>query len=141
MRLWRQRVIALAGVTAISVAVWLYAAAQTVQTRVIAFEVEFDSGDPLRLTLSAPGPLHVSAEITGSRQAVIRASESLSGRTIRLLSGADGIPAQSGEHDVLLKDVLSISPLVAPLGVDIATVTPAVVRITIAPKDATTLPR
>ena len=48
-----------------------------------------------------------------------------------MLTGADGVPAQIGEHDVLIKDVLSVSPSIAPLGVDIATVSPAVLRLVI----------
>jgi hypothetical protein len=67
---------------------------------------------------------------------VIRASESLSGRTIRLVTGADGVPAQPGAHDLPLKDILSASPSIAPLGVDITTVTPPVTRIEIRPANA-----
>ena len=128
---WRQRALDLAGVTAITIVVWLWAAGQTVQTRVIAFDLLIESGDPARSRVTALGLMHISAEITGSRQAVIRASESLSGRTIRMLTGADGVPAQIGEHEIVIKDVLSVSPSIAPLGIDLTTVSPAVVRMRI----------
>jgi hypothetical protein len=113
------------------VIVWLWAAGQTAQTRVITFDTVIDSGDPSRLLVAPSEPLHLSVEVKGSRQAVLGATQSLSGRTIRLLTGADGVPSTTGMHDVVLKDVLSISPSVAPLGVDITSVTPSVVRITI----------
>ncbi len=128
---WRQRALDIAGVTAITVVVWLWAAGQTVQTRTIAFDVVIESSDPTRNQVLTPNSLHVSVEITGSRQAVIRASERLSSRTIRLLTGTDGVPAQVGEHDLILKDVLSVSPTVAPLGIDIDTVSPAIMRFVI----------
>jgi hypothetical protein len=76
-------------------------------------------------------PLHLTVELRGSRQAVLSATQSLSGRTIRLLTGADGVPSTPGTHDLVLRDVLSVSPAVAPLGVDLVSVTPAVVEITI----------
>lgn len=136
MRLSRERLLDFLGITAITVVVWFYAAGQTLQTRVVAFDVVIDSGDPSRASVVSPGSLHLEAEIRGSRQAVIRASETLSGRTIRLVTGADGVPAQPGAHDLLLKDILSVSPSVASLGVDITTVTPSVTRIEIRPADA-----
>ena len=93
---WRQRIVDIATVTAVTVAVWLWASSQTLQTRVIAFDLVVESGDPTRVVVEASETVHLTAEITGSRQAVIRASESLSGRTIRLLTGADGVPALPG---------------------------------------------
>ena len=127
----RRKVVDLVTVTAIAAIVWLWAAGQTVQTRVISFDATIDSGDPTRITVTPNEPLHLSVEIKGSRQAVLSATQSLSGRTIRLLTGADGVPSTPGSHDLVLKDVLSVSPSVAPLGVDITTVTPAVVEIEI----------
>lgn len=132
MNSWRRRIIDLVTVTAITVIVWLWAAGQTAQTRVIAFDAIVDSGDPTRLAVSPTEPLHLSVEIKGSRQAILGATQSLSGRTIRLLTGADGVPSTPGTHEIVLKDVLSVSPSVAPLGVDVTAVTPSVVRITIA---------
>jgi len=105
----RQRLLDLAGVTAITVVVWLYAAGQTLQTRVIAFDVEIESGDPARSTVESASPYHLSIEISGSRQAVIRATEALSGRTIRLRTGIDGVPAQAGVHELAMRDVLELS--------------------------------
>jgi hypothetical protein len=127
----RRKIVDLVTVTAIATIVWLWAAGQTVQTRVISFDATIDSGDPTRITVTPDEPLHLSVEIKGSRQAVLSATQSLSGRTIRLLTGADGVPSTPGNHDLVLKDVLSVSPSVAPLGVDITTVTPAVVEIEI----------
>lgn len=130
---FRQRLVDVASVTAISVFVWLWAAGQTLQTRLIALDVAFESGDPTRIAVRSPGTVHVNLELSGSRQAVLRATESLSGRTLRLVTGADGVPASAGEHEVLLKDVLGISPSVAPLGVDVSSVTPSVVRLVLEP--------
>jgi hypothetical protein len=127
----RRKLVDLVTVTAIAAIVWLWAAGQTVQTRVISFDATIDSGDPTRIAVTPNEPLHLSVEIKGSRQAVLSATQSLSGRTIRLLTGADGVPSTPGSHDLVLKDVLSVSPSVAPLGVDITTVTPAVVEIEI----------
>ena len=127
----RRKVVDLVTVTAIATIVWLWAAGQTVQTRVISFDATIDSGDPTRITVTPDEALHLSVEIKGSRQAVLSATQSLSGRTIRLLTGADGVPSTPGRHDLVLKDVLSVSPSVAPLGVDVTTVTPAVVEIEI----------
>jgi hypothetical protein len=127
----RRKLVDLVTVTAIAAIVWLWAAGQTVQTRVISFDATIDSGDPTWTTVTPNEPLHISVEIKGSRQAVLSATQSLSGRTIRLLTGADGVPSTPGSHDLVLKDVLSVSPSVAPLGVDITTVTPAVVEIEI----------
>ena len=127
----RRKLVDLVTVTAIAAIVWLWAAGQTVQTRVISFDATIDSGDPTRIAVTPNEPLHLSVEIKGSRQAVLSATQSLSGRTIRLLTGADGVPSTPGNHDLVLKDVLSVSPSVAPLGVDITTVTPAVVEIEI----------
>jgi hypothetical protein len=127
----RRKIVDLVTVTAIATIVWLWAAGQTVQTRVISFDATIDSGDPTRIAVTPDEPLHLSVEIKGSRQAVLSATQSLSGRTIRLLTGADGVPSTPGSHDLVLKDVLSVSPSVAPLGVDITTVTPAVVEIEI----------
>ncbi|MEY3020832.1 MAG: hypothetical protein RIS86_28 [Planctomycetota bacterium] len=129
---WRQRLVDIATVSAVTVAVWLWASSQTLQTRIISFDLVVESGDPTRVVVETSGTLHVSAEITGSRQAVIRASESLSGRTIRLLTGADGVPALPGDHVLVVKDILNVNPSVAPLGVDISTVSPAVLEIRIA---------
>lgn len=131
MNALRRRLVDLATVTAITVIVWLWAAGQTAQTRVIAFDAAIDSGDPARLVVTPSEPLHLTVELKGSRQAVLGATQSLSGRTIRLLTGADGVPSTVGTHDIVLKDVLSVSPAVAPLGVDVTGVTPSVVRITI----------
>lgn len=131
MTSWRRRIVDLVTVTAITAIVWLWAAGQTTQTRVIAFDAIVDSGDPTRLAVSPAETLHLSVEIKGSRQAVLGATQSLSGRTIRLFTGADGVPSTPGTHDIVLKDVLSVSPSVAPLGVDVTAVTPSVVRITI----------
>ena len=127
----RRRVIDLATVTAFTVIVWLWAAGQTAQTRVISFDAIIDSGDPTRLAVTPAESFHLTVAIKGSRQAVLGATQSLSGRTIRLLTGADGVPTAPGKHDIVLKDALSVSPSVAPLGVDITSVTPAVVEITI----------
>jgi hypothetical protein len=131
MNSWRRRLVDLATVTAITVIVWLWAAGQTAQTRVISFDAVIDSGDPTRISVTPGEPLHLSVEIRGSRQAVLGATQSLSGRTIRLITGADGVPSAPGTHDIVLKDALSVSPSVATLGVDITSVTPAVVEITI----------
>jgi hypothetical protein len=131
MRTWRDRIIDLLSVTAITVVVWLYASGQTLQSRTISFDVVVESGDAARVATATPEVVHASLEISGSRQALIRASESLSGRIVRLRTGADGVPAQPGEHDVPLRDVLERAPAVAALGVDITTVSPSVVRITI----------
>lgn len=128
----RQRLLDLAGVTAITVVVWLYAAGQTLQTRVIAFDVEIESGDPARSTVESASPYHLSIEISGSRQAVIRATEALSGRTIRLRTGIDGVPAQAGVHELAMRDVLELTPEVRALSVDITTVTPASATIKVA---------
>jgi hypothetical protein len=127
----RRRLVDLATVTAITVIVWFWAAGQTAQTRIIAFDAVIDSGDPTRLLATPAEPLHLTVELKGSRQAVLGATQSLSGRTIRLLTGADGVPSSVGTHDLVLRDVLSVSPAVAPLGVDLVSVTPAVVEITI----------
>ncbi|MCX5652966.1 MAG: hypothetical protein NTU45_16490 [Planctomycetota bacterium] len=131
MNSWRRRLVDLATVTAITAIVWLWAAGQTAQTRVIAFDAIIDSGDPTRLAVTPTEPLHLTVEIKGSRQAVLDATQSLSGRTIRLITGADGVPSTLGTHELVLKDVLSVSPAVAPLGVDVTAVTPPVVRIAI----------
>ena len=131
MNSWRRRLVDLATVTAITAIVWLWAAGQTAQTRVIAFVAIIDSGDPTRLAVTPTEPLHLTVEIKGSRQAVLDATQSLSGRTIRLITGADGVPSTLGTHELVLKDVLSVSPAVAPLGVDVTAVTPPVVRIAI----------
>jgi hypothetical protein len=98
---------------------------------VIAFDAIIDSGDPTRLAVTPTEPLHLTVEIKGSRQAVLDATQSLSGRTIRLITGADGVPSTLGTHELVLRDVLSVSPAVAPLGVDVTAVTPPVVRIAI----------
>ena len=131
MNSWRRRLVELATVTAITAIVWLWAAGQTAQTRVIAFDAIIDSGDPTRLAVTPTEPLHLTVEIKGSRQAVLDATQSLSGRTIRLITGADGVPSTLGTHELVLRDVLSVSPAVAPLGVDVTAVTPPVVRIAI----------
>jgi len=131
MNSWRRRLVDLATVTAITAIVWLWAAGQTAQTRVIAFDAIIDSGDPTRVAVTPTDPLHLTVEIKGSRQAVLDATQSLSGRTIRLITGADGVPSTPGTHELVLKDVLSVSPAVAPLGVDVTAVTPPVVRIAI----------
>ena len=131
MNSWRRRLVDLATVTAITAIVWLWAAGQTAQTRVIAFDAIIDSGDPTRLAVTPTEPLHLTVEIKGSRQAVLDATQSLSGRTIRLITGADGVPSTLGTHELVLRDVLSVSPAVAPLGVDVTAVTPPVVRIAI----------
>jgi hypothetical protein len=131
MNSWRRRLVDLATVTAITAIVWLWAAGQTAQSRVIAFDAIIDSGDPTRLAVTPTEPLHLTVEIKGSRQAVLDATQSLSGRTIRLITGADGVPSTPGTHELVLKDVLSVSPAVAPLGVDVTAVTPPVVRIAI----------
>lgn len=131
MNSWRRRLVDLATVTAITAIVWLWAAGQTAQTRVIAFDAIIDSGDPARLAVTPTEPLHLTVEIKGSRQAVLDATQSLSGRTIRLITGADGVPSTLGTRELVLKDVLSVSPAVAPLGVDVTAVTPPVVRIAI----------
>jgi hypothetical protein len=131
MNSWRRRLVDLATVTAITAIVWLWAAGQTAQTRVIAFDAIIDSGDPTRVAVTPADPLHLTVEIKGSRQAVLDATQSLSGRTIRLITGADGVPSTPGTHELVLKDVLSVSPAVAPLGVDVTAVTPPVVRIAI----------
>ena len=130
----RQVLIDLASVTAISVVIWLYAAGQTLQTRPVSFDVEFESGDPSRVEVASPGVLHVNLEISGSQQSVTRATESLSGRTIRLVTGADGIPASPGEHVIVLEDALAVSPSFAPLGVDLSGVAPATVRLVLVPR-------
>jgi hypothetical protein len=131
MNSWRRRLVDLATVTAITAIVWLWAAGQTAQSRVIAFDAIIDSGDPTRLAVTPTEPLHLTVEIKGSRQAVLDATQSLSGRTIRLITGADGVPSTLGTHELVLRDVLSVSPAVAPLGVDVTAVTPPVVRIAI----------
>lgn len=131
MNATRRRIVDLLTVTAITVIVWLWAAGQTAQTRVISFDAIVDSGDPARLAVAQADLLHLTVEIKGSRQAVLGAAQSLSGRTLRLLTGADGVPSTPGTHDIVLKDILSVSPSVAPLGVDVVSVKPSVVRITI----------
>ncbi|MFM7052594.1 MAG: hypothetical protein ACKOYN_10760 [Planctomycetota bacterium] len=127
----RQRLLDLAGVNAITAVVWLYAAGQTLQTRVIAFDVEIESGDPARTTVESASPYHLSVEINGSRQAVLRATEALSGRTLRLRTGADGVPATAGRHEIAMRDVLELTPEVRALSVDIATVTPSSASISV----------
>ncbi|MBI1303959.1 MAG: hypothetical protein GC172_09255 [Phycisphaera sp.] len=129
----RGKLVDLAGVTAISIVVWLWAAGQTLQSRTVSFEVLIESGEPERRRVSPVEPLAVSVEIRGSRQAVISASESLAGRKLILLTGTDRIPAQVGTHDVVLMDTLSVSPAVAPLGVDIVSVTPSIARVVVEP--------
>jgi hypothetical protein len=129
----RGKIIDLAGVTAISIVVWLWAAGQTLQTRTVSFEVLIESGEPERRRVAPAEPLSLSVEIRGSRQAVISASESLAGRRLILLTGADRVPAQVGTHDVVLQDTLSVSPAIAPLGVDIVSVTPSIARVVVEP--------
>jgi len=131
MRTWRNRIIDLLSVTAITVVVWFYASGQTLQSRTISFDVVVESGDTARAAFATPEVVHASVEITGSRQALLRASDTLSGRMLRLRTGADGMPAQLGEHDVPLRDVLENAPAIAPLGIDITTVSPSVMRIKI----------
>ncbi len=129
----RGKLVDLAGVTVISIVVWLWAAGQTLQSRTVSFEVLIESGEPERRRVSPAEALAVSVEIKGSRQAVISASESLSGRRLILLTGADRVPSQVGTHDVVLMDTLSVSPAIAPLGVDIVSVTPSIARVVVEP--------
>ena len=130
---WRKRLVDLAGVTAITVIVWLWASGQTLQRRIIALDVAIESGEPARTVVTAPDSVHVAIEISGSRQAVIRASESLSGRTVQILTGAGGVPAEVGEHDIFMKDALEVSPAFTSFGVEVTTVTPPVVRVSVRP--------
>jgi len=127
----RGRLVDFAGVTAISVVVWLWAAGQTLQTRTIAFEVLIESGEPEQRRVFPQEPIALSVEIKGSRQAVVAASESLSGRRLVLLTGSDRIPSQVGPHDVVLRDTLSVTPAIAPLGVDIVSVRPSIARVVV----------
>ncbi len=128
-RSWRQRFLDLATVTAVTALVWLWASDQTLQSRTASFDLIIESNDPSRLVVTNSGPHRVLAQLVGSRQSVLSAFEVLNGRTIRLVTGADGVPSSSGDHQLPVLDILSASPTLAPLGVDLANVTPASIRI------------
>ncbi len=130
-RTWRQRFLDLATVTAVTALVWLWASDQTLQSRTASFEVVVESNDPSRLVVSNAGPHKVLAQLVGSRQSVLGAFEVLNGRTIRLVTGADGVPSSFGDHQLPVLDILSASPSLAPLGVDLSNVTPASIRISV----------
>lgn len=139
-RTWRQRFIDLATVTAVTALVWLWASNQTLQSRTVTFDVLIDSNDPSRLVVSNSGPHHVAAQLVGSRQAVLSAFEVLNGRTVRLVTGADGVPTSSGDHNLPVLDIMSASPMLAPLGVDLSNVSPATIRIRLRETATTTQP-
>ncbi|MSR40442.1 MAG: hypothetical protein EXS10_00850 [Phycisphaerales bacterium] len=128
-RTWRQRFIDLAAVTAVTALVWLWASNQTLQSRSVSFDVIVESNDPSRLTVTNSGPHRVVAQLVGSRQSVLNAFEVLNGRAIRFVTGADGVPASAGDHNLPVLDILSASPVLAPLGVDLSNLSPSSIRI------------
>ena len=54
---WRQRVMDFTGVTLVTVVVWLWAAGQTLQTRIIAFDILIESSDPSRSCVTSSSAL------------------------------------------------------------------------------------
>lgn len=119
-------------VTFVSVLIWAFAEGQSVQTVWTEAEVEFPTvvdGYSLRV-LEEPGWGQVNLQVEGSTSSLEELESDL-GRAIRLEPGMEGVPRESGEHTVDLRQALRAHPVFRSRGVAVVSAEPESVRVAV----------
>lgn len=117
-------------VTLLAVVFWLFAEAESLGQYSGLTRIRFVAGDSAeRLVRSAEGfDGSVTIDMTGTKAAVARASQVLSGG-ISLEPGMTGLPTAEGRHSINLLQALQAYPSLREIGAQITSVRPQVVDV------------
>lgn len=111
---WRQRIGNALVVTVVTILLWLLAAGRTKETATVELRVRFMSVEPDRIQVEPVESIPVEISLSGSRREIGELADRLSGKTLDLRIGRDGVPGTVGEHSVDLVQALRQSEAVGP---------------------------
>jgi hypothetical protein len=106
MTAWLQRIGNALVVTVVTILLWLFAAGRTKETATVEMRIRFVSAEPDRVQVEPVDSIPVELSLSGSRREIGQTADRLSGKTLDLRIGRDGVPGTVGEHTVDLVQVL-----------------------------------
>ena len=131
MSSWRSAVANGIVITFVSLLLWLWAAGQTRETATVQLLVRFTTAEPESSLVQPMEALPVEVELQGSRRDLERATDRLSGTTLTLRTGRDGVPATPGSYLVDLATAIGRSEEIEQAGVGAVGTSPTSVSITV----------
>jgi len=118
-------------VSVITLLVWVFAEAESLQRRDVRFTLQFVSEADSERAIQAEDSFRGSITVgfSGSASAFVPAEELSRTGPLTLAIGSSGIPATPGEYVVSLRDALRADPALRKLGLTVDRVEPATVRV------------
>ncbi|MBL8876828.1 MAG: hypothetical protein JNM86_13615 [Phycisphaerae bacterium] len=118
-------------VSIITLLVWVFAEAESLQRRDVRFTLQFASDVPAERAIQVDDSFRGSITVgfSGSASAFVPAEELARTSPLTLPIGSPGIPATPGEYVVSLRDALRADPELRKLGLTVDRVEPATVRV------------
>lgn len=118
-------------VSVITILVWVFAEAESLQRRDVRFTLQFVSEAASERAIQADDSFRGSITVgfSGSASAFVPAEELSRVGPLTLAIGSPGIPSTPGEYVVSLRDALRADPALRKLGLTVERVEPATVRV------------
>ncbi len=116
-------------VSVITVLVWVFAEAESLQHRDISVGVQFVTDTPGELAIEAEDGLRCKVSLSGNASAIAAADELAHAGPVVLHAGSPGIPATPGDYIVSLRDALRNDPQLKTLGLSIDRVEPQEAKV------------
>ncbi|MBX3381269.1 MAG: hypothetical protein KF805_14335 [Phycisphaeraceae bacterium] len=118
-------------VSVITVLVWVFAEAETLQRREVRFTLQFVSDAPTERAIQSEDSFRgtVTVSFSGSAAAFTPAEELARSGPLTFAIGSPGIPASPGEYVISLRDAMRADPTLRKLGLTIDRVEPPTVRV------------
>ncbi|MGH7242199.1 MAG: hypothetical protein ACREJD_02140 [Phycisphaerales bacterium] len=118
-------------VSIITILVWVFAEAESLQRRDVRFTLQFVSDAPDERAIQADDSFrgNIAIGFSGSASAFVSAEELSRAGPLTLAIGSGGIPSTPGEYVVSLREAMRSDPALRKLGLTIDRVEPATVRV------------
>lgn len=126
-----ERIKTISLVSIITLLVWVFAEAESLQRRDVRFTLQFTSDVPSERAIQVDDSFRGSITVgfSGSASAFAPAEELARTGTLTLAIGSPGIPTTPGEYVVSLREALRADPALRKLGLTVDRVEPATVRV------------
>lgn len=126
-----ERIKTISLVSIITLLVWVFAEAESLQRRDVRFTLQFVSDAASERAIQSDESFRgaITVGFSGSAGAFVPAEELSRAGPLSLAIGSPGIPATPGEYVVSLRDALRADPALRKLGLTVERVEPATVRV------------
>jgi hypothetical protein len=120
-------------VSVITLLVWVFAEAESLQRRDVRFNLQFVSDASAERAIQADDSFrgNITVGFSGSASAFVPAEELSRVGPLTLAIGSPGIPATPGEYVVSLREALRADPALRKLGLTVDRVEPTTVRVNV----------